>query len=141
MENFWLPVLFSLSPVNMLFHCLLTSIVSDEKSTVCSNVISLYVMCYFPLATFKICFGFQKVYYDIFVKLVFCHIQFFFSINLESFPSLFLLFFFCLILSVSSPSTQIERNFAPGWMICSLNHTWFWWGDLNFGADDILKKF
>lgn len=55
---------FSLSASEMVFHYLLTSIVSDNKLGKIYIIVPLYVKCAYSLAAFSIflyCFGFQQI--------------------------------------------------------------------------------
>ena len=54
LSDSWFTYLFGFSTLNMSFHCLLTFIISDEKSAVNLFGISLWVRSCFSLAVFKI---------------------------------------------------------------------------------------
>lgn len=96
-------------------------------------------MCYFPLATFKICFGFQKVYYVI-LKIQLCHIQNVSFSKSETFPIFispcifFSASFSLYLLLHRSKGILLQDGSYIGWQLyliwiilmrrCEL---WVWW--------------
>ena len=88
-----LPVLFSFCTLKILLHCLLICIISKKKSFVILIFISLYVLCVFPAAAFKIFFfiaGINQFDYDLpscsnFSALYFFWHSFFLSGNFSNY--------------------------------------------------------
>lgn len=132
---FLLPVFFSFSPLNKIFHCLLTSMVSDKKSTVWKCFFSVYVIFLWLLSRFALVF---RKFTMSFLNFSFVIFKMCLSLNLEHFPSLFLHVFFSASFSLylllhRSKQILLQDGSYTGWQLdriwvlsmrCEL---WVWW--------------